>query len=195
MLLNPHVKDFYKTHEPLIRKSKFDDLFFEMERYAQTKQALYELANVIYTSGIFPLPYMSYVPPYLFNKRVETIITLPNNITRIAPCGLSRTNATKIIIPSSVKHMEYESCCDNMDLEEIVIEEGLTIIRGGAFRNCPNLKTVWLPKSLREISHVPPMIDPEQREQVTFVVPKDSQAESYCKRCSYNYVYPEEYRA
>ena len=57
----------------------------------------------------------------------------------------------KLIFPPQVKEIginAFYACCE---LQEIIFEEGLKYIREGAFKNCPKLTKIRLPKSIRNV--------------------------------------------
>lgn len=52
-------------------------------------------------------------------------------------------------LPNSVKTMENTFIFEDSQLSSIVIPEGVQSIPRSTFKNCTNLKKIWLPKSLR----------------------------------------------
>lgn len=54
-------------------------------------------------------------------------------------------NVEKIIVPGSVKRVKMHSFKDCLSLRELVVEKGVESISGEPFKNCPKVKTVYLP--------------------------------------------------
>ncbi len=58
----------------------------------------------------------------------------------------------RITIPSTVKTMKNSLFCGCRSLKEVTISEGITEIPSSMFENCENLETVHLPESLKVIN-------------------------------------------
>ena len=69
----------------------------------------------------------------------------------------NNVNIKKVIIPPTVKTIEYEAFINCGNLENVVLNEGLEIIGNtsnsyrGAFENCRSLKSIIIPKTVKII--------------------------------------------
>lgn len=82
-----------------------------------------------------------------------TSITLPDNVTWGGDCftGCSQMRGT-LVIPGGSKFEEgHNATFYGIGVDTVIIEEGVTWIPNSAFNNCPNLKRVYLPKSVVQI--------------------------------------------
>lgn len=82
-----------------------------------------------------------------------TSIVLPDNVTWGGDCftGCSQMRGT-LVIPGGSKFEDGQNATFyGVGVDTVVIEEGVTWIPNGAFNGCPNLKRVYLPKSVVQI--------------------------------------------
>ena len=106
-----------------------------------------------------------------------------------------------ITIPAGVTSIDV-SCFENCkSLTEIEIPEGVKKISQNAFKGCVLLEKAVLPSSLTHIGDTARdrktkknvLISPfEGCESISFVVPRDSEAEEFCKLMEYPYDYLDE---
>ena len=85
---------------------------------------------------------------YCYN--LEDVI-IPDSVKTLEEFSFGCTNITKIDIPGSISKIEdyaFEKC---PNLNEVNIENGVTVIGKKAFFECPNLVNVYLPSSLNTI--------------------------------------------
>ena len=82
--------------------------------------------------------------------RPNTII-LPSTIKVIGTNWFYHTLARKIIIPDSVKTIEFNAFSYNTRLEEIVLPKKMNSIGRSAFSKCINLKSIKIPNGIKEI--------------------------------------------
>ena len=108
------------------------------------------------------------------DELTETL-TIPDGVEKIMTLAFLKCECKEIIIPPSVKIMEYGAFQDCPKLEritipptvktlknslfyechclkEVMISEGITEITSSMFENCENLETVHLPESLKVIN-------------------------------------------
>lgn len=93
---------------------------------------------------------VSYIGAQAFyNVKIEEVI-LPKKITKISGGAFEFTNLKHIKIPKNVKSIE-SSAFYGTPLESAELNEGLKTIASQAFRDCKNLKTLYVPKSVERI--------------------------------------------
>ena len=108
------------------------------------------------------------------NELTETL-TIPDGVEKIMTLAFLKCECKEIIIPPSVKIIEYGAFqgCPKLEritipstvktmknslfygchsLKEVMISEGITEITSSMFENCENLETVHLPESLKVIN-------------------------------------------
>ena len=108
-------------------------------------------------------PYFSSVDGVLFNKtqtkfvfypagKTDTDYSIPDGVTSLGKNAMAKnSHIINIIIPGSVRAMEWSAfeVCSN--LQTATIQEGVTIIGDFAFNRCGNLSSVTLPSTLESV--------------------------------------------
>ena len=128
-------------------------------------------------------------------------VELPKSLTALRSSTFYGCESLSgITIHAGVERIE-ESCFENcVSLTEIEIPEGVEMLDCNAFKSCVSLKKVVLPSSLTRIGRKVRdrkakklvLYSPfEGCESISFVVPRDSEAEEFCKRMGYQYDYPD----
>lgn len=89
------------------------------------------------------------VPVYLNIRR----IILPNSITKIGDLAFSRMLLERINFPTSLKELGLASFgnCHWLNVDPLILPEGITEIPVQCFVNCQNFRKLVLPSSLRTI--------------------------------------------
>ena len=62
-----------------------------------------------------------------------------------------KNNGGVIVLGKGRKVLRRNEFNDNPDLVDVVVAEGIECIENDAFRACPNLRSVVLPRSLRKL--------------------------------------------
>ncbi len=88
---------------------------------------------------------------------LQYVVLDGNNVEVKLPDGM---RPQKMVIPSTVTYLgttyHVESVAwgafeDNPILESVVVSDGISIIKDGAFANCPKLHTLTIPSTIKEI--------------------------------------------
>ena len=119
---NIKVKEFIKQYSYLINENKWDELYKRTTSNQFSAYDIGEFTKTMLKCDINPLLCMSYVPKY-YMCGVENIanINIPDNIYSIFEGAFWDSKIESIHIPSSIK-----------------------IIYDCAFKNCKNLKSIYL---------------------------------------------------
>lgn len=72
-------------------------------------------------------------------------------VTAIGRRAFSETDITEVIIPDSVKQIDYYAFEDCDLLENVTIGDGVEVIQSGAFARCSNLTEINFGKNVREL--------------------------------------------
>lgn len=150
--LRPEVKEILEKYISLIETNQWDT-FFENIQNDWIPQTIGKVAETLESAGIFPLPYMTFIPEGYFILSLITEYTIPKNITRICYKAFCASDIEKIVIPSNVfdiNQFAFEGCDF---LTTFISEEGLHYIDDGCFYSCEALIHVTFPKSLKRIGH------------------------------------------
>lgn len=70
----------------------------------------------------------------------------------------------KIVFPKQVKSIGINAFMNCQKLKEVVFNEGLETIAAGAFRGCPNLSNINLPKSIKKVGKMAFFCDMKRAE-------------------------------
>lgn len=91
------------------------------------------------------------IKPYIFSgcASIKTI-TIPDTVETIGAYAFKGTSITSIDIPGTVKTIDVGAFSETL-IENLVIQDGTIVIGGSAFKNCINLKSVYIPDSVTEI--------------------------------------------
>lgn len=80
-----------------------------------------------------------------------TQVTLPSNV-ELNSDAFQGCNVTSLTIPAGTiwggGNAQFSHC---HSLTEVVFEDGITDVGQSVFMDCPNLKYVWIPKSVEKI--------------------------------------------
>ncbi len=83
-----------------------------------------------------------------FVKNENQIAIIPETVSSIGNYAFFNSTAKSITIPSNIKTIGKQAFAGNMNLENLVIENGVEAIYDGAFLACSALNKVRLPKSV-----------------------------------------------
>ena len=150
--MNPTVKKFIEQHIVLLEQNNFDR-FFDMAQEEFIPETVNEIANILETSEIFPIPYMTFIPEgyYMISRMTE--FTTPENIFRISYKAFASSDIESLHVTGNciqVLEEAFEGCSF---MERAVFDEGVKIIEDSAFYACEDLKEVYLPQSLDILGH------------------------------------------
>lgn len=92
--------------------------------------------------------------------RVDTpdgVLTIREGTRVVCDTAFSDYDHTlrRIICPPSLRQIGRNAFCDSANLEEVVLNEGLEMIDGGAFAECKRLKRIYIPSTVRRIEANP----------------------------------------
>ena len=92
--------------------------------------------------------------------RVDTpdgVLTIREGTRVVCDTAFSDYDHTlrRIICPSSLRQIGRDAFRDSANLEEVVLNEGLECIDGGAFAECKRLKRIYIPSTVRRIESNP----------------------------------------
>ena len=91
------------------------------------------------------------IKPYTFSNCASIkAVTIPDTVEKIGAYAFSGTSISSINIPGSVKTIDVYAFSNTL-IENLVIQDGTTTIGGSAFKDCVNLKSVYIPDSVTEI--------------------------------------------
>lgn len=90
---------------------------------------------------------------YVFSNWENVVsVVIPEGVTRIdGLCG-SCPNLTNVVLPSTLKSINYYSFFGCKKLEKISIPENVSFICSSAFEDCISLKEIKLPANLKKIN-------------------------------------------
>lgn len=152
MVLRSEVKEIIEKYIKLIEAEEWD-LFFGRVQEEWIPQVVGKVAETLESAGIFPLPYMTFIPEGYFILSGISDYDVPKNITRICYKAFYSSDIEKIHIPSNVfdiGQLAFEGCDF---LTTFICDEGLEYLSDSAFYACDELLHVILPKSLKVLGH------------------------------------------
>ena len=85
------------------------------------------------------------------NCRKLKKITLPDTLKKIETQAFFSCGVKEIVIPKSVTVIEKGAFFDCEELEKVVIKGKIKTLKGSTFNQCPNLKKLNLPNTLKKI--------------------------------------------
>ena len=92
--------------------------------------------------------------------RVDTpdgVLTISDDTRVVCDTAVSDYDNTlrRVVCPSSLRQIGRNAFCNSANLEEVVLNEGLEFIDGGAFAECKSLKRIYIPSTVRRIESNP----------------------------------------
>lgn len=151
-MIDSVVKEIIEKYIKLIEQDQWDK-FFEIVQEQWIPQIVGKVAETLEKSGIFPLPYMTFIPEGYFILCGISSYTIPSNIQRICYKAFYASDIEEMVVPSNVYDVgQYAfEACDF--LTTITFDEGVKYISDGCFYNCDELESVFLPKSIENFGH------------------------------------------
>ena len=130
------VENFFINPENVASLNRFDfrKLYYDANNYSEKVNYhvdfVKDLTQVLYESKIYPLNYISEVPPkFMYNSKYSKAIVLPKNIV-------------------GIREQAFDSC---VNLELIEIQDGVKFIGQDAFQGCRSLLKIKLPNTINYI--------------------------------------------
>lgn len=149
--------NWLKGQWPLIDSNRYKEFYQNLSLLGDPHFPYDEVYTLFKEADINPLEYMDILPPnFLYRNDTETSLTIPSHIKSITTFSIQ----------------------DCLQLEKIIIENGVERIEDSAITFCPQLRIIYLPPSINLIYPNAFTIDP----QITlFVVVQDSYAHTWCR--------------
>ena len=98
-----------------------------------------------------PLLHMNYIPNNYLYWAPVTDVDIPNNIESIGYMAFEHSDLQKLVIPNSVKYLDWYICEGCKALKSVILGNGITNISKGAFKDCNRLKDIDISNSNIEI--------------------------------------------
>lgn len=76
---------------------------------------------------------------------------IPDSVSEIGSYAFSGSGLKSIVIPGSVKTVDYYAFYGCASLEQVVLENGVQTLGSNAFGNCSKLKSLTLPESIQSV--------------------------------------------
>lgn len=81
-----------------------------------------------------------------------TEVSLPSTLCKLGQGCFQDTKLKSVRVPGHIGTIPKDAFADNFALETVWLEEGITHIESGAFQNCPQLRDIYCPGSLKSIA-------------------------------------------
>lgn len=94
-----------------------------------------------------------------YDDAAITAIRLPDSLETLGGSAFAMTGISSITIPGSVRELPELSFSEMPKLTSVTLAEGLESIGKNAFYNCPKLRSITLPASVKTVSAIPDMAD------------------------------------
>ncbi len=104
------------------------------------------------TETIYTVPNtVTEIAPYAFAATDLTDVTLPTGLQAIGDWAFSETKLTAITVPDTVKTIGRYAFCNAEALAQVQLSSGLQELQAAAFWGCTALQQITLPNTLQEI--------------------------------------------
>ena len=147
---------FLRKRTDLVAESKFELLYQEANDHDDDIGTNYDhfivsaLTDLLYDSGIDPLPYLKEVPAYFAWELPIKSINIPKGITTIGSYAFSDcAELTEIYLPDTVRFIRDSAFQRAANLRKIRFSDQLVYLEIEALFGCENLTEISLPKSLK----------------------------------------------
>ena len=161
------VYDFFDKYANklinIINNTNDYDKFYELvreygEQYTEDDEAsiVVGITEVLKKAKINPEKYLNYIPEFYHYQNAwleSTSVVVTDNIEQIKWGAYMYADKLKSIsIPGSVKSISSYAFYNCINLDEVTLDEGLSIIHDGAFEGTRLSKKFIIPKSVRYIA-------------------------------------------
>lgn len=147
---------FLRDRTNLVAESKFEQLYQEANDHDNDIGTNYDhfivsaLTDLLYDSGVDPLPYLKEVPDYFAWELPIKSVKIPEGITIIGSYAFSDcAELTEIYLPDTVKFVRDSAFQRAANLRKIKFSDQLENLELEALFGCENLTEISLPKSLK----------------------------------------------
>lgn len=172
------IKEFLKDHIELLQKNDIDMLYHYINE--ESADCASDLTVVLLACEVDFLKYTNKIPENCFYCCVIQHIDIPWHITYLGKHCFMDTALKEITIPGNVEVIDSYAFFRCESLKKVIIEEGVKIIKEGAFTNCP-IEHLKLPNSIEQIA------DDAFNIMGDVIVPKGSYAEQWCIKNGWEY--------
>ena len=149
---------FLRERTDLLAGSKFEQLYQEANDHDNEIGTDYNhfivstLTDLLYDSGVDPLPYLKKVPDYFAWELPIKSIKIPEGITTIGSYAFSDcAELTEIRLPNTVRFVRDSAFQRATNLRKIEFSNQLESLELEALFKCENLTEISLPKSLKAL--------------------------------------------
>lgn len=171
LTMNPIIKKFIEENIEYIENNDFNTVYAKA-MFVNHKISIGQLTDVFYDAGLNPLDHMTEIPSlYLDDSKLKTLI-VSKNIRKINKSGLAFSNIEhvdlhdnceltessfffsalkKVKIPYIMNEVP-DDCFSGCKLLKDVDLNAIDQIGAEAFYNCENLKTLFIPDSIKFIA-------------------------------------------
>ena len=154
------------------RNREVEDSFYEVMKnlsdFSGMELVMYDMINVIRdreTTGYMVIGVPDFTNGELSYFRYQelppadiTELTIPQTVRGLSVTGISDLFSTKgsstikkVVLPETLKTIDYNTFCSFTALEDVNLPEGLEIIYTTAFSGCSALKEITFPESLQSL--------------------------------------------
>lgn len=151
---------FLRERTDLLAGSKFEQLYQEANDHDNDIGTNYDhfivstLTDLLYDSGVDPLPYLKEVPDYFAWELPIKSVNIPEGITTIGSYAFSDcTELTEIYLPNTVRFVRNSAFQSATNLRKIEFSDQLESLELEALFKCENLTEISLPKSLKVLGN------------------------------------------
>lgn len=164
-------------HYPTMNPADFFTIPKETSKFDQKQTFTSKaLQNIYVQEGN---PQFSSYEGAVYNKNRDKLLVIPEGKTSVTVLGTAKFDANDVSPFNSKKN-----------IQEVILEDGITEIPALAFNNCSSLRKITIPKSVIKIDEY--AFDNIDQKQLTIYGEPGSYAESYAKKQGIEFSEPEE---
>lgn len=146
--IQPSLLKFIHDYSKEIDENRFEYIY-SLISYGHYDFEIYDFTNLLYASGIDPLPYMRIIPDNFATYSEIVYRTLPSNIEQIGDEAFrSNLRLDKIVFSNKLIAIGENAFRYCKQLQEIILPDTVTYIGKSAFANCENVTNLHISNGL-----------------------------------------------
>ncbi len=193
MLLNNNCLQAFKRHQTDLQKNDIhvfyihlnEDMSSGLLRPEEIGMISSYLLNLNQNSKKLLLENLIAIPDYFLYTQDGSTFDIPRTVDLIGAKAFSHTKIDHLFIPGNVGVIQSLACNSNEYIEKITIENGVRLIGDWAFGDCPRLKELIIPPTVRYIGRE----ITQYSEKVVIYCQRLSEAHKYAKEERLRYTF------
>ena len=154
MTANPQAIEYIHNNIELVDKNNFEALLDDMRMPLDVP--IRDIVDILNEADINPMLYLEFIPTrYLAgSRRSHKLITIPSNVFAIEAGAFTGLDVEKVVIEEGVQEIYLGVFQRNPELKEVYLPHSLGKMNGRQFSGCRSLHKLFYNGTLAEFTHI-----------------------------------------